>query len=271
MEIARYREDVWGREVLLGVSWDLLWLVIAATFILIGIHAAIMLARKSGPRPSPDGERLSRHAAVDRWFHWITAAAFLVLLATGVLPIVGVKFAWLTIHWVAGIVLTAAIVFHIIRSLFWKDFGAVWIKPSDLAELTGGSAAPLPGKYSLAQKGMHLAMAVLVLVAVCTGIALLVQIDTPWWERSNALSESTLGWMFLLHGLSTLALIAFAALHLYFTARPEKQFYLRSMVKGWISRSELTAHHDPAQWTPAPVADEGTGAEAPSSLGADAR
>ena len=35
MEIVRYREDVWGREVLLGVSWDLLWLVIAATFILI--------------------------------------------------------------------------------------------------------------------------------------------------------------------------------------------------------------------------------------------
>ena len=166
------------------------------------------------------------------------------------LPIVGVKFPWLTAHWVAGIVLTAAIVFHIVRSLFRKDLATIWIKPSDLAELTGGSAAPLPGKYSLAQKGMHLAMAVLVLVATGTGIALLAQIDTPWWARSNFLSEAALGWMFLLHGLSTLVLIGFAALHLYFTARPEKQFYLRAMVKGWVSRAELAAHHDPARWTP---------------------
>ena len=271
MEIARYREDVWGREVLLGVSWDLLWLVIAAAFVLIMVHATIMLVRKSAPRPSPDGERLGRHAAMDRWFHWITAAAFFVLLGTGVLPIVGVKFPWLTIHWVAGIVLTAAIGFHIVRSLFWKDLAAVWIKPSDLAELTSGTAAPRPGKYSLAQKGMHMAMAVLVLVAVGTGIALLIQIDTPWWERSNFLSEAALGWMFLLHGLSTLALIAFAALHLYFTARPEKQFYLRSMVKGWVSRSELAAHHDPARWAPDAMASGDTTAEAPSALGADAR
>ena len=271
MEIARYREDVWGREVLLGVSWDLLWLVIAATFLVIMVHAAIMLARKSGPRPSADGERLSRHAAMDRWFHWITAAAFLVLLGTGVLPIVGVKFPWLTAHWVAGIVLTAALVFHIVRSLFWKDLAAIWIKPSDLAELTGGSSAPLPAKYSLAQKGMHLAMAVLVLVAVGTGIALLVQIDTPWWARSNFLSEAALGWMFLLHGLSTLALIGFAALHLYFAARPEKQFYLRAMVKGWVSRAELAAHHDPALWTPDAVASEDAAAQASPGLGADAR
>ena len=271
MEIVRYREDVWGREVLLGVSWDLLWLVIAATFIVIMVHAAIMLARKSGPRPSADGERLSRHAAQDRWFHWITAAAFFVLLATGVLPIVGVKFPWLTAHWVAGIVLTAAIVFHIVRSLFWKDLAAIWIKPSDLAELARGAAAPLPGKYSLAQKGMHLAMAVLVLVAVGTGIAMLVQIDTPWWARSNFLSEAALGWMFLLHGLSTLALIGFAALHLYFTARPEKQFYLRAMVKGWVSRSELAAHHDPARWTPDAAASGDAAAQAAPGLGADAR
>ena len=27
MEIIRYRYDVWGEEVILGVSWDLLWVV----------------------------------------------------------------------------------------------------------------------------------------------------------------------------------------------------------------------------------------------------
>ena len=29
MDIVNVREDVWGREVLLGVSWDLLWVVVA--------------------------------------------------------------------------------------------------------------------------------------------------------------------------------------------------------------------------------------------------
>jgi hypothetical protein len=50
--------------------------------------------------------------------------------------------------------------------------------------------------------------------------------------------------------LSTLALVALAATHIYFALRPEKLFYTRSMVSGWISEDELKANHDANLWSP---------------------
>ena len=50
-------------------------------------------------------DRVQRHAAVDRVFHWLTAVAVLVLMGTGLLPVVGVKFDWVPIHWIAGVLL----------------------------------------------------------------------------------------------------------------------------------------------------------------------
>jgi cytochrome b subunit of formate dehydrogenase len=83
---------------------------------------------------------------------------------------------------------------------------------------------------------------------VASGLFLFAMIDTPWWDRTNALSEATLGWLFFAHGLSTLLLVAMISLHVYFGLRPEKLFYLRSMIAGWISSEELAAHHDPERW-----------------------
>ncbi len=39
MEFVTYKSDVWGREVIRGVSWDLLWLVVVAAFVAIALHA----------------------------------------------------------------------------------------------------------------------------------------------------------------------------------------------------------------------------------------
>lgn len=248
MDIVEIRNDVWGREVLAGVSWDLLWVVAAAALVAIIAHMLVSAFMKQTARPSAEGRRLTRHAGADRAFHWIMAIAVFVLLFTGILPILGIEFAWLTIHWIAGLVLTAAVLFHVVRSLGWQDAGAMWIAPGDLRELR--EAEPRTGKYSLAQKAMHLAMAVVVLVVIATGLIMLSLIDTPWWDRSNYLSEAALGWTFLLHGLSTLALVGLIALHVYFGLRPEKLFYTRSMIRGWISENEHRANHDPARWLP---------------------
>ena len=248
MDIATYKNDVWGREVLLGVSWDLLWVVVVLAFVFIAVHALIMAARKKGERPASSGEKVTRHESIDRIFHWVMAVCVFVLLITGVLPIIGIEFSWLTVHWIAGLVLTAAVVFHIVRSLFWQDLMSMWISPKDFKEPFDADVKP--AKYSFAQKSMHAAVTVLTLLVIGSGIAMFAVIDTPWWERSNALSESTLGWMFFIHGLSTLALIGVVCLHVYFSLRPEKLFYTRSMLKGWISKDELEANHDPKQWSP---------------------
>ena len=51
-------------------------------------------------------ERLIRHEWPDRVFHWLTAGSMLVLLGTGLLPILGIKFPWVTAHWEADSYLT---------------------------------------------------------------------------------------------------------------------------------------------------------------------
>ena len=248
MELATYKEDVWGREVILGASWELLWLVVVSAFVVIALHAVVLAVRRRGARPSSAGPRVARHTGIDRLFHWIMAVSVIVLLITGVLPIIGIEFSWLTIHWIAGLVLTASVVFHIVRSLFWQDLKSMWISARDLKEPFDASIRP--GKYSVAQKSMHAAVTVLVLLVIGSGLVMFAMIDTPWWDRSNSIAESTLGWVFLIHGLSTMALIALICLHVYFGLRPEKLFYTRSMIKGWISKEELEANHDPERWAP---------------------
>ena len=247
MSIAEFKRDVWGREVLLGVSWDLLWVILAVSFAFIALHAIYKaVAGRSGPKPSSEGPRVARHAAIDRLFHWVMAVSVFVLLVTGIFPIIGIEFDWLTIHWIAGLVLTVAVLFHIVRA-FWLDLGSMWISARDLKEPFDASIKP--GKYSLAQKSMHATVTVLSILVIGSGLVMFAMIDTPWWNRTNALSEATLGWVFFIHGLSTLLLVATIALHVYFGLRPEKLFYLRSMIKGWVSRDELEAHHDSSRWS----------------------
>jgi hypothetical protein len=46
------------------------------------------------------------------------AASMLALLVTAFLPKVGVQFPWVTYHWIAGLVLSASIIFHVIHATF---------------------------------------------------------------------------------------------------------------------------------------------------------
>ena len=248
--IVRYKYDVWGEEVILGVSWDLLWVVAVAVLILLAAHAIIMavLANKKMDKPSSEGRRVLRHETVDRLFHWIMAGSILLLILTGVAPIIGLRIAWLNWHWIAGLVLTFVVIFHIVRSLFWQDFKSMILGPRDFGEPF--DSAKKPGKYTFEQKGMHWAVTVVVLAVIVTGLLMFIQIDTPFWDRTNSMPESQLGLVFLLHGLSTLALVALAATHIYFALRPEKLFYTRSMISGWISEDEMTANHDTSRWSP---------------------
>ena len=186
-------------------------------------------------------DKVQRHAGVDRLFHWVTAATMSVLLATSLLPLVGIRFAWVQIHWIAGLLLTLAVVFHILRALLVQKPKVIALTGADFAELSGA----LPGKYSLAQKLMHLAWMVAVLVAVATGLVLMVKAGTPLFTRDPyLLSLKAWGILTLLHDLAALLSVFLILVHVYFGLLPEKRMYLRSMVQGWVTREELTAHHD---------------------------
>jgi len=186
-------------------------------------------------------DKVQRHAGVDRLFHWVTAATMSVLLATSLLPVVGIRFAWVKIHWIAGLLLALAVVFHILRALLVQKPKVIALTGADFAQLSGAR----PGKYSLAQKLMHLAWMVAVLVAVATGLVLMVKAGTPLFTRDPyLLSLKAWGILTLLHDLAALLSVFLILVHVYFGLLPEKRMYLRSMVQGWVTREELVAHHD---------------------------
>lgn len=188
------------------------------------------------------GKPVLRHSFCDRMLHWLFAASILVLLVTGILPKLGLAFAWLEIHWISGMLLILFTLFHLVRVLVAKPLLNMWV---GLRDLRGGK----PGKFSLAQKLMHNFVSVLTLVAIVTGGLMMVRIDTPFWERDPYwLGADTWGLIYVLHGLAALLFVSTIMLHIYFALRPEKRGYLRSMIKGWITRDEYTAEHDPERW-----------------------
>jgi len=44
-EFVRVSKNVWGQEMLLGVSWDLLWVPVVAAFCFILVHQVIRLIK----------------------------------------------------------------------------------------------------------------------------------------------------------------------------------------------------------------------------------
>lgn len=189
--------------------------------------------------------------------HWISAACVLVLLGTAFLPIVGLEFPWVAVHWMTGVALAVAVLLHVVRVVARGNWSSMWLGRADLADALDVAGATLrralpqrrPGKYSVAQKLIHHAFAVAVLTTLVTGSLMLLRIDTPWWQRDPYLmSDATWGIVYVLHGLAALLLVTMVMMHVYFALRPEKLKFTRAMVRGWITRREFDEHHDPKRW-----------------------
>jgi len=207
--------------------------------------------------PERPHDRVVRHKLADRLFHWVTAVTTLILLGTGFLPVLDVKFDWVPIHWVCGIVLTLAVAFHLVRSLVWQRIADMWASPREivaalralLARIKGSPDDYRPGKYSVAQVLFHFVGAVLILATIATGLVLLKGIESPFWQRDPYfVSESVRGWILVVHGIAALFLVTMIMLHVYFAFRPEKLYFTRSMLLGWITRDEYGSNHDPRKW-----------------------
>ena len=203
-------------------------------------------------------KKIIRHHLPDRIFHWVMAVCILVLLFTGFLPIVGVKFSWVDPHWIAGIFLTVAIIFHIIRAVFWQDFWSIVIRFKDIKgawestrwALNIGETVPgKPGKYPILNKLYHHMVSTMSVIVVSTGLLMMVKIDTPWWERNPYFFEDwTWGVVYVLHDFASLFFISLVIVHIYFGLRPEKLWMTRAMILGWITRKEYEEHYDNEKW-----------------------
>lgn len=218
-------------------------------------------------------DRLIRHQLIDRVYHWTMAASVLVLLGTSFLPIAGFKFPWIDAHWIAGVALSLAVAYHMVRALFWQDPRSMLIGLSELRAavqavqcvLRRRAATPnRPGRYPLLQKLYHHGIALLILLTMATGIIMMVKIDGPFWTRDPyLLSTGTWAVIYVVHDLAAMAVLAGIMIHVYFAIRPEKLWITRSMILGWITRSDYVAHYDAALWRVETVDEDATKAVAP--------
>src|SRR5262245_46377571 len=155
--------------------------------------------------------RIPRHSLTARAFHWIMAAAMLTLLFTAFLPKVGVRFDWITYHWIAGAVLTASVVFHIFHASFWLDFRSISPDRADIQDAVrrvrrflGMHAAPPRrfAKYPLDNKLYHGAIIATGLTAIGTGVFMLGRVRTIFFTRNPyTFDDMTSGTLYVLHGL----------------------------------------------------------------------
>ena len=267
MGLIEWAKSPWGQDIPIHISFFLLWVSAIGGLLFLIAHAIwVRYFAKAevfeGATPPELAaripERVPRHSLAARLFHWIMAAAMLALLFTAFLPKVGVQFPWVTYHWIAGIVLTASILFHIVHASFWLDFNSIWPDKADMEDASRrlrralGKEAPPPrrfAKYPLENKLYH---GVIVLAGLCvmlTGVFMMFRVRTGILPRNPYLfGDMTWGLMYVLHGAAGIGLIALIMVHVYFAVRPEKLVITRSMIGGTLSRDHYLEHHDPGRW-----------------------
>ena len=267
MELFQYGTDPWGQEILIRLGWGLLTVAFWAGIAFVLFHAVYAVVWK--PKVAVEGgaaepgveanipEKVVRHTSVARIFHWVMAASMLILLATGFLPIIGLEFAWLSIHWISGVILILCILYHIIHASFFLDFWSIWILPSDLKEAVQRTKRQLGqsvevgkhGKYPLDHRLYHLAVTIFGLIVSATGVLMMMRIDNPLLARNDTFfTDPSWGIVYTVHGLSSVLFVFLTITHIYFSLRPDKLWITKSMIFGWVSRADYLAHHDPKKW-----------------------
>ncbi len=246
----------------------MIWLALIAGLLFLVIHALYVRffakEKQFVESASPEliarlPERIPRHSLAARLFHWIMAVAMFVLLFTAFLPKVGMQIDWVTYHWIAGVVLTASIIFHMIHASFYLDFWSIWPDRADLEDSWKrvqrffGRPAPLPrrfGKYPLDNKLYHGVIVLTGLSVVLTGVFMMFRVRTGVLPRNPYLfGDMTWGLMYVLHGLAGIGLITLVIVHVYFAVRPEKLPITASMIFGSMSREYYLKEHDPERWS----------------------
>lgn len=267
MGVVNWATSPWGQRVPLHIAWFLIWVAAIAGLFFLIVHA-IYVRYWAEPEvfanaPSPEiaarvPARVPRHSLVARAFHWIMAASMLTLLFTAFLPRVGIRFNWVAYHWIAGLVLTISVIFHIVHATFWLDFWSIWPDREDMDDAAKrmqrfmGRPAPPPrrfAKYPLENKLYHGVIILAGLSVILTGVLMMFRVRTGLFPRNPYLfGDMTWGLMYVLHGLAGVGLIALVMVHVYFAVRPEKLEITKSMIVGSMRREYYLEHYDPQRW-----------------------
>jgi formate dehydrogenase subunit gamma len=203
------------------------------------------------------GRRLLRFSRTERAIHWIHAAAFLVLLGTGLVlyvpafsaavgsrPVVKDVHLWTAVSWAGALLLVVLVgdrkgLGRTLRELEWFD--------GDDRRWLRGRRAP-QGRFNAGQKLNAVVTAALTVLLAVSGLLL-------WLSERYA--ELRIGGSIVVHDWATFASIAILLGHLYFAViHPATRHALRGMTTGSVREDWARRHHP--KWV-AQAAPSGSG------------
>lgn len=195
-----------------------------------------------------DPPRVVRYRGAVRINHWITAAAMVLLILSG-LAMSYSRLFFLTdlfdggqltrfLHPWIGLVLVVS--FAMLARQFWR--GNLWNRTdldwmAHMGDLVRGREEKMPeiGKYNAGQKFVFWVMALLILAMVATGVVI-------WEEYFGGLTSIPVQREALLvHWLGAAAIILVLILHVYAAIWVRGSF--DAMIRGWVSAGWAWRHH----------------------------
>lgn len=200
-----------GQDVVVGLSWDMLVLLVSIGFFVFLVHFVIReVLNPTDHSDGDDGEpkeevmeslknqgvdEVHRFTTTQRASHWIMAISVFLLMLSGfvmmnpnftIRGIAGVS--WLDIHIIFSIVFIGYFVFHIGHVAYKGTWMEMWFGRRDIEDqlvrlknFVGISDEyPRQFKYPSAQKLLHLGVAVLSIGVIVTGLVLLRRVEVPY-------------------------------------------------------------------------------------------
>lgn len=198
-----------------------------------------------------------RFTAAERAAHWVHAAAFVVLLATGIILYVPAFRAYTTsaagevsrtVHRLGAVAFMLAPVLYLVfspREFFyslkeaftWGRDDSEWFRNA-WSYYTNGVAGTMPaqGKYNSGQKFNALTQIVSFVLFVVTGLIM--------WFGKGVVPREVFLVSVIVHDLSVIATVLLFMLHLYLVAiHPMMRESITAMFEGTVSEAFAKEHH----------------------------
>lgn len=208
-------------------------------------------------------DQILRHSLAVRIGHWLIATSGLLLCLSGIgfMPLYGRFYLnavpglhWISnfetqmhLHYLAAMVFSAAVCFHLVFHLRRREFAAL-PRQGDLREsgqllramLSGGEEPP-HGKFLAEQRLAYLAIGLVSLLLIATGLVL------SWKNGGQVVPDPTfIQWVTLLHLAATFLFLALVATHLAGLLLKANRPLLPSMLTGKVRREYAERRH--ARW-----------------------
>ncbi|MET0168102.1 MAG: cytochrome b/b6 domain-containing protein [Vicinamibacterales bacterium] len=269
MDPFRYAKNFYSNDALpQQLTWEFAILLLSLVAVMAGvvlIRRAFGYPRRSstGALPPPGVAAVERYEIGARLWHvgvfgLLVALGFsgLAFFAPGsVFSPLPFGLTWLYAHLILGALFIFGAVFHAIKASY-VDFRSMLFNREDWHELVAntryylGRRYELPklGKYGIWNKLFHVALILLALTMIVSGIIL--SLDTLGWAQ---IDQNTHRQQRLLHDVGSYGFLTLIPAHVFWLFF-KKRTQLKAMVTGTIAADTFSSNHDWNRWKPHVVA-----------------